>query len=188
MRCEDLTRELARPTGALASAEVLGHLAACPACAERSRRDGQLDRIWEATRPLGPSMDAMDDLWARAARELDGLKSPATLKLAAPGRARRPRRAMVALFVAQAAAILVAALIVLARNGHEVKAAFLNLPVEFDTMAVVRIDEKGKPPEVKMQDLSSLFASPSLPDFTPHDEVGEMEVMASSFDVVASSQ
>ena len=79
MRCEDLTRELASPTGALSSAQMAEHLAACPACANWSRRASHVDRIWEATRPVEPSMDALDVLWTRASLELDGLKAPATV-------------------------------------------------------------------------------------------------------------
>jgi hypothetical protein len=194
MRCDDLTRELASPTGALAPAQIAGHLAVCPACAEWSRLAGQFDRIWEATRPAEPSMDAMDVLWARASVELDALETPATLKFVRPDRLRR--WGMVAL-VAQAAAVLVATLILLPRGGARPVEVAVNPPaprkepvlldvrVEDDQLGVVRIDAKGKAPRLDMQDLSRLYASSSLPAYTPHDEVSEME--SSALDLVAAA-
>jgi anti-sigma factor RsiW len=195
MRCEDLTRELASPTGALSPAEVAGHLAACPACAEWSRRARRFDQIWEATRPPGPLMDAMDALWARASRELDALEAPVTLKLATPGRARRRRLAVAAFAFAQAAAILLAALVLFHRDGAgpievavgppvEVrKPVPLHVTVEDDQLALVQIGDKGRPSQIKTQDLSRLYSSSSIPLYTPHDEVGEMESSDSSPDV-----
>ena len=49
MRCEDLTRELASPTGDLSSAQIAEHLAGCPSCAEWSRQAARFDRIFSPT-------------------------------------------------------------------------------------------------------------------------------------------
>jgi hypothetical protein len=194
MRCEDLTRELASPTGALSPAQMAGHLAVCPACAEWSRRASQVDRIWEATRPVEPSMDALDALWAHASLELDGLKAaPATLKF----ERRNTRRAMVS-FLAMAAAILVAAVVLLQRDGvKRVEVAvktpatveakepeLLDLKVEPDVLAVVRIG-KDNAIRIEKDDLSQLYNSPSLPVATPHDEIDSMEATGSSWAIAS---
>jgi hypothetical protein len=195
MRCDDLTRELASPTGALSSAQMAEHLAACPTCAEWSRRANRFDRIWEATRPTEPSMDALDALWARASVELDGVKAPATLKFARPNRGRR--RAMVAFFAAQAAVLLVGALLLLDRGGNKpIQVAdstpdkvepkepeFLDLNVEPDALAVVRI-AKDNEVSVEKVDLSYLYTSSSLPA-TPHDEVDAVETAGSKWTLVS---
>ncbi len=198
MRCEDLTRELASPTGALSPTEMAGHLAVCPACAEWSRRASRFDQIWEATRPAEPSMDALDALWAQASLELEGAKAPATLKFAQPD--LRRRWTMVAR-IAQAAAILVAALVLFHRDGGkpavvvaikppakvevEVKEPeLLDLKVEPDVLAIVRID-KDNGYSIEKADLSYIYNSPSLPA-TPHDEVNAMETRASSLEVASS--
>ncbi len=115
MRCEDVTRELASPTGAVPQADLAGHLAACRACAEWSRRAAQLDRTWEATRPPDPSPERLDALWFAASAALDRAASaPAPRTLALPARPlnrNRRRWALGAAIVglAQAAAILAAA-------------------------------------------------------------------------------
>ncbi len=106
MRCEDLTRELATPTGSSTPAERAGHLAACPGCAEWARRADRLDRAWDATRAPEPGPEALDALWARASAALD---APATLRLVPVGAdARRRRWARGALSAAAAAAVLIA--------------------------------------------------------------------------------
>jgi hypothetical protein len=105
MRCEDLTRELASPTGHLSQAEMAGHLADCPSCAEWSRRAAHFDQIWEATRPAEPSEANLDVLWASASAALD---TPATLRLEGLTHRRRTW-AKPAFIIAQAAAILAAA-------------------------------------------------------------------------------
>ena len=206
MRCEDLTRELASPTGGPSPAEIAGHLAACPSCAEWSRRAARFDRIWEATRPLEPSTDAMDALWANASAALDDRPAvvPATLRFEAP--ARRRRWAMAAFALAQAAALLVAALFLFRGNGAlgprpaqiqvadattsktpvipdidrpaSTEPVMLDLKIGFDQMAVVRIGKQGEP-RVEMLDQAHLFASSLIPEFTFHDEYNEWEIMAS---------
>ena len=181
MRCEDLTREIASPTGALDPAAMAGHLAACPACDEWSRRAEKLDRIWEATRPSGPSMDAMDALWARASAELDARKAaPAMLRLDRPG---RRRWAMAGLVLAQAAAVLVAAAVLLRHDaGRPIAVAvrepdLLDLKVEPDMLPTVRIG-KDNGVRVETDDFSYPFDSPSLPPETPKDLFDAAETMA----------
>jgi len=122
MRCDDLTRELASPAGARPSSQMLEHLAACPSCARFSQSAAHLDRIWDATRPAEPSMDALEALWARASAELDRIPAPATLKMTRPTRSRARRWGMVGLITAQAAAVLVGALILMNRGGNGNKA------------------------------------------------------------------
>jgi len=197
MRCDDLTRELASPTGALSSSQMLDHLAACPSCAEFSRRAEQLDRIWEATRPVEPSMDALDALWARATVELDRIPAPATLAFVPKA---RPRRwGMVAFVAAQAAAILIGALVLLDRNAQKPTSKdlaanltpsvessepeFLDLKVDSDALAVVRID-KDNGVKIEKVDLSYLYNSPTLPA-TPHDEVDALEAVGSKWALVS---
>ena len=190
MRCEDLTRELASPTGALSPAEMAGHLAHCPGCAEWSRRADRFDRIWEATRPPEPSSVAMDALWAGASVALDErpLVAPATLRFVTPARRRWAKAAFV---LAQAAAVLVAALFLLRREAVvgpvPVEVAFkptvkgpviMDLVVGFDQTAVVRIG-KDDGHRVEMLDQAHLFASSLIPDVTPHDEYNAWEIMAS---------
>jgi hypothetical protein len=105
MRCVDVIRELAVPTGTADPSAMAEHLAGCPRCASWSERDAKLDRLWEATRPEPPS-GAWDAIWARASEALD---RPRTI----PVPTRRPvvrRAAIVGIGLAQAAAILVAIL------------------------------------------------------------------------------
>ena len=203
MRCDDLTRELASPTGVLDPAEMAGHLAACPACAERSRRAARFDRAWEATRPAGPSMDALDTLWAHASAALDAraIPAPATIPFE---RVARRRWAMAAFVAAQAAAVLVAGVVLLRAVGRDdpvevadatpaqapavVGPVSLHLVLEPDEQLIVRLDE-GNRPRVEKSTRPFDLDSSSLPADTPHDEVGAMEAAGSSWGPsVASTQ
>ena len=65
MHCDELIRELAVPTDDRDSAAVAEHLANCPSCAGWARRDAQFDRLWNATRPLEPSPQVWDTVWAQ---------------------------------------------------------------------------------------------------------------------------
>jgi hypothetical protein len=71
MLCDEVIRELAVPTDDRDSAGLAEHLASCPSCAEWSKRDAQLDRLWEATRPKEPSSEEWDSVWAHLASSLD---------------------------------------------------------------------------------------------------------------------
>jgi hypothetical protein len=184
MRCEDLTRELASPTGHLSRAEMAGHLAHCPSCAEWSRRAAHLDRIWEATRPSEPNEATLDALWAGASVAIDARSVPSPLRL--EGLTHRRRGWMKpTIMVAQAAAILIAA-VVLFRQAtvkpveiadatpvektvepvKDVVRPPLNLNVEIGEMAVVTIGDSGHKIEVQ-NDLSP--DSSRLEDLTSFD-------------------
>jgi hypothetical protein len=106
MRCRDVTRELAAPSGAIDSDALARHLAACPDCAAWSDRAERFDRLWEATRPAEPSAEAVDAMWARLCHALD--EAPA-LPSAHPASVRARWSWAIALVgLAQAAAVLLA--------------------------------------------------------------------------------
>jgi len=71
MRCNEVVREMAVPTGSLEPAAIDEHLARCPACAAWAERAKGLDRLWKATRPSEPTADAWDSLWAGLNTSLD---------------------------------------------------------------------------------------------------------------------
>jgi hypothetical protein len=71
MHCNELVHELAVPTDDRDSAAVAEHLANCPSCAAWAKRDAQLDRLWNETRPVEPSAQAWDTVWAHIASSLD---------------------------------------------------------------------------------------------------------------------
>ena len=60
MRCDEVVRELAAPTGNRDREAMAEHLAACSACAEWARRAGDLDRLWGATRPAEPTSEGVE--------------------------------------------------------------------------------------------------------------------------------
>ncbi len=127
MRCDDVIRELAVPSGEQNPAMLRDHLAACASCANWATHAGQLDRIWELTRPTEPSPEAWDAVWAQIASSLDSstvtqvetfslpmasvngrassLLKPVEPKLAVRERSRN-WRALGVIGIAQAAAIL----------------------------------------------------------------------------------
>jgi hypothetical protein len=200
MRCDDLTRELACPTGAISPADLADHLATCPVCASWSHQAARLDRIWELTRPVPPSGDTLDALWAHASVELDGRRPSVRLKLVG---ADRRRRWLVAGFVlAQAAAVLVAGLVLLCGNtGQPMELAnvppvgapttqdpeLFDFEAESDILPVVRIDEKNVA-TLEQVDLSYRLDSRSIPTGTQKDLMDEGETMASFGSVLASAK
>lgn len=171
MRCQDLTRELAARPGIPPSGEAADHLAACPGCAEWSRRSDRLDRIWEETRPPEFSGPALDTLWARASAAL-GAPNPALIPFEGP--ARRRRWVTVALVGAQAAALLVAASLLLRRDQISAPA---RLTVGVDQTVVVHIGDEGN--RVEVIDDSAQFGFASMAEATPHDVFNALESMAS---------
>jgi hypothetical protein len=181
MRCEDLIRELASPTGDLAPADIAGHLAVCPSCAEWSRRADRFDRIWEATRPIEPTADAMDALWARASVVLDARPIPAPLRL--EGLSHRRRWAKAAFVVAQAAALLVAVLFLLRRDDVRPVEVAIVTPVEVtpgeDQTAIVRIDQNRNHQVVYHEEEVAATTS-SIPPGTQHGLFNAIEGMASN--------
>jgi hypothetical protein len=105
LRCAEVTRELAAPTGTLDPAAVVQHLDSCPRCASWSRRAAALDRLWDATRPTPPPASSWNALWADVSRAAEAPPSDT-----APARRRWVRRALIGTLAASAAALLVAVL------------------------------------------------------------------------------
>ncbi len=186
MRCEDVTRELAAPTGNPAPADLAGHLDSCPGCAEWARSSARFDRIWESTRPAQPPAEALDALWARAAAALDA-RAPATIPF--EGSSRRPW-AQVALRSALAASILAAAVLLPRRVDPERSSIALAPPagpIEAEAPAplkvtvndletvIVRIGD-GDPRVDRHDEAHLLF--PSMADNTPYDVFNAVESMA----------
>jgi hypothetical protein len=71
MNCDEVIRELAVPTGDRDPTALAEHIAGCPSCGLWSRRAGQLDRLWDLTRPTEPSTEVWDSLWAHVTASLD---------------------------------------------------------------------------------------------------------------------
>jgi len=126
MRCVDVVRELAVPTGEPGSAELAEHLATCPRCAAEAGNAARLDRLWVAARPPDPSPAQWETLWASVSRALD---RPPAFARAAPLRAAGGRSThrtglgrrwvLPAIGLAQAAAVLIAVLVVSQRDRRE---------------------------------------------------------------------
>src|SRR5262245_23671864 len=90
MRCDEVIRELAAPTGGQRSTALSEHLASCPGCALWARRAEQLDELWEATHPAEPSPEAWGSVWASISRSLTSIEagrsdSPRSLHLSRNG-------------------------------------------------------------------------------------------------------
>lgn len=105
MRCDDVARELAVPTGDISPAALARHVAACPACADERAAAERFDQVWAATSPPHPPAGVFDRIWASVVRN----DAPVLLSLGA----RRPRRSWLVpvlgtVVVAQAAALLLA--------------------------------------------------------------------------------
>jgi hypothetical protein len=153
MRCDDVTRALAVPTAGRDASALAEHLAACPACSDFAGRLGQLDRLWQATRPVEPSDAAWETLWSGVCDRLDqpaaveagvGIEDEAGRDLIAlPVAASRSwRRRLTAVFgLAQAAALLVCFGLLLARPPQEVRGAGV---VDIEPGEVVFIDGNGQ--------------------------------------------
>ncbi len=191
MRCEDVTRELAAPSGRIKPDALAGHLASCPACAGWSSRADRLDRVWAATRPADPSPDSLDALWARASAALD---APAPLRLVGPDAVRARSRArnrgrgwaigVLALGMAQAAALMVITLNLIDRPdgpgpaivaGPKASAVPSRVTAEVYQTLVVRFDEAGSP---RVERLDETPVGYTLADATPHDVFSAVESAA----------
>jgi hypothetical protein len=75
MQCNEFIKELAAPTDDRDPAALAEHIAGCPACSGWANRAAQLDRLWETTRPVEPTADVWDAIWARMATSLDLMTS-----------------------------------------------------------------------------------------------------------------
>lgn len=73
MHCYEVIRELAVPTDDRDLAALTEHLAACLSCAGWAKRNAQLDRLWEATRPPEPSVETWEIVWAQLASSVECL-------------------------------------------------------------------------------------------------------------------
>jgi hypothetical protein len=71
MYCDDVIRELVVPTDDRDSAAIAEHVANCSSCAGWAERDAQFDRLWNTTRPIEPSPQVWDTVWAHIASSLD---------------------------------------------------------------------------------------------------------------------
>ncbi len=149
MRCAEITRELVTPTGAVDPAGLARHLASCASCARHAEQAHHFDRIWEATQPSPPSADAFDEIWADVQEAADAARQPATIPFrpAAPAR-WAPWLAVAA--VAQAAAVLIAAMVLLQDRQAETSAPVQQpqvAQVEFDLdegqTLFLQLDERG---------------------------------------------
>src|SRR5262245_16952916 len=113
LNCDVVGRELTVPTGQFDQAELADHLDRCDSCAEAAEQARRFDALWDATRPT-PSLGTFTSVWsavsaqAQAAPRRVGETVPRSRSAARP-RWMRPRFVMLAL--AQAAAILVTALV-----------------------------------------------------------------------------
>ena len=147
-----------------------------------------LDRAWAATRPEPPSAEALDALWAAASRELDRVAAaPMTLTAPRAGRSRP-----VGLILAQAAALLLAAGLVVARRPAGPVAVVATTPgpasvpspartpatglvvVGVDETAVVRVEEDGH----RVDRLAESPGFPALADANQHEVFNALESMA----------
>lgn len=158
MRCDDVTRELAAPTGEVDAGAIAQHVASCPSCASYAEASARLDRVWAATRPADPTPAQWERLWS--AVEEGAPIAPATLRLAplaggAPASWRRGRApAIAAAFVAQAAAV-----------------ALL-------TWALFRPDHRATPtPSAGLQTVSALATAPGAPSQTVEFELEEGQTL-----------
>ena len=107
MRCHEVVRELAVPTGNLDASGLAEHLERCPRCASWAEGVARFDRLWDATRPPPPAPETWETTWAGVSGALD--RAP-VLEFASggPGDSRPWRRpALVAFGLAQAAALLI---------------------------------------------------------------------------------
>jgi hypothetical protein len=153
MRCDDLTRELASPTGAVTEAEMAGHLADCAACAKWANQAARFDQIWEATRPLEPSAAKLDALWRDVSAALEAQTAPAPLRLEGVGFVSRRPWIKPAFVLAQAAALLFAAGLYLTRTK----------PAEIGQVVEQPVEKTSQPAQVAR---NTPVESTPLPDFS----------------------
>jgi hypothetical protein len=84
MLCNEFMHELAVPTDDRDSAALAEHLANCSECAAWAKRDAQFDRLWNVTRPVEPSRQVWDSVWAHIASSLDSSTPAESEVLASP--------------------------------------------------------------------------------------------------------
>lgn len=108
--CDQVTNELAVPTGTLDQAAIDQHLASCPPCASQYEQLRRIDRVWQATRPGEPDEAHWQQLWSQVEDQVFA-SIPAARYSTSAGAPARQRWATIWAFaaVAQAAAVLLAA-------------------------------------------------------------------------------
>lgn len=153
MRCVDLIRELSTPTGALEPSAIGEHLARCAECAAWAGRDARLTRAWEATRPPVLSDQAWDQIWAKVS---EGRETAAPLALvgqadSAPASRKisRPGRWTLAFVLAQAAALLIASVVLLGRGQA---APLRQVEIEQEQIVIIPLDGKRQLRDVALND------------------------------------
>jgi hypothetical protein len=123
MRCADAIRELATLRGEAIPGALAEHLASCPRCAASAEPRARLDRLWQSTRPEEPSPAVWEAVWARVSEAADASAPPARpWRLSSPA-LRWHRAAIAGMVIAQAAAILVGAVLLFRQNGAQVPIA-----------------------------------------------------------------
>lgn len=140
MRCNEVVRELAAPTGALDASGLAEHLARCPRCTSWAEDAARLDRLWEATRPPEPAGGNWERTWAGVSRALD---RASTLDLAPmrPGGPRPWRRSTLLAFgLAQAAVILIAVGVFSPHDGPRVRAELVKVDIPYGRPVLIRCD------------------------------------------------
>jgi hypothetical protein len=121
MRCDELIQELARLRGEAIPDGAAEHLARCPSCASWAEQKFRLDRLWEATRPDEPPAAVWEAVWSRVTEAADAPPAP-PLRPVSPAHPWR-RAAIAAMVIAQAAAILLGAMLLLRQGGSQVQLA-----------------------------------------------------------------
>jgi hypothetical protein len=210
MRCEDLTQELACPTGAWTPAEMAGHLADCPSCARWSRQAARFDQIWEETRPLEPSSALLDTLWASASVALE-TRPPLRLK----GTDRRDSIRRISILAVAAAILLAVGILSTRKNSTELAQGdrpvvnpvteptpasqttqiAKNSPTDetgFDAIPTFHVNDdetllvsipldKNDKPKAKRLKQPWPEQSNQIPPIMPHDVIGSVETMTGTW-------
>jgi hypothetical protein len=170
MRCSEVIDQLGMSTGGFElKTDVSDHLASCADCAAWAEDDARMLRAWHASRSVEPSVEAWNAVWTRISAGLDAAQRPRVLTMPEqPAAARRFRPGLVTLGLAQAAAILVAVVLLPGRHPHEGRPSeslALEIPVvgnqvEFDSGEVAMLrDEAGR--WVKVVDRASTRDDPN---------------------------
>lgn len=120
MRCAEAIRELTIPTPGADPGLLARHLADCPDCCSRAAAESAFDRAWDAGRPEPPTERDWQRLWGNVSTAAE---IPAVLPLhPRQGFVTRNAYWLAVAAVAQAAAVLVAAAILL-QGGRNVGTA-----------------------------------------------------------------
>jgi hypothetical protein len=194
VRCADVARELAVPTGDVDGSVLAEHLASCPRCAALSAQAERLHEVWEITRPHQPT-GGFDALWARVRRALDTPQRTLSFSEARPHR----RRWMIAAAgLAQAAVLLVAVFVLFPRGGGQAPneernanttiaqaaPAPVTKPSDLPETPLPRIDiDEGQFMVIRMNDQRVILVSLSSPE--PSNRVADDFVMLNDMESMA---